>query len=107
MASDVQAILSLEVPIIVLLGERQMRLSAVCSLAPGAIVELPKGADEELTLLVNNKPVGAGLAVKVGENFGIKISYIGDLKSRIAALGGQEAGDEAASLAESMISGQG
>ena len=106
MASDVQAILSLEVPIIVLLGERQMRLSAVCALAPGAIVEMPKGADEELTLLVNNKPVGAGLAVKVGENFGIKITYIGDLKSRIAALGAAEE-DETASLAESMLAGQG
>ena len=88
MASDVRSILSLEVPIIVLLGERSMRVSDVCALAPGAIVELPKAADEELTLLVNNKPVGTGLAVKVGENFGIKITYIGDLKARIAALGG-------------------
>ncbi len=64
-----------------------MRVSEVCALGPGAIVELPKGADEELTLLVNNKPVGMGQAVKVGENFGIKVSYMGDLRERIAALG--------------------
>ena len=114
MSSDVRSILSLEVPIIVLLGERSLRVSEVCALGQGAIIELPKGAEEELTLLVNNKPVAAGVAVKVGENFGIKITYIGDLRSRIAAMGGEdkaEAGeaepaatpDPMATLAESTL----
>ncbi len=116
MASDVRAILSLEVPIIVLLGERSMRVSEVCALSPGSIIELPKGAEEELTLLVNNKPTGAGFAVKVGENFGIKITYIGDLKTRIEALGAAEqaeaggaapgGGDGLSALADSMLAGQ-
>jgi flagellar motor switch protein FliN/FliY len=111
MASDVRAILSLEVPIIVLLGERSMRVSEVCALGPGSIIELPKSADEELTLLVNNKPTGAGIAVKVGENFGIKITYIGDVRTRIAALAGDAeqgpAGDDGLSaLADSMLAGQ-
>ena len=38
-------------------------------------------------LLVNNKPIGSGNAVKVGENFGIRINFIGDLKDRILAMG--------------------
>lgn len=87
MLSDVKGILSLEVPLIVLLGDRQMKVADVVSMATGSIIELPKGADEELTVLVNNKPVGSGSAVKVGENFGIKITYMGDIKSRIMALG--------------------
>jgi flagellar motor switch protein FliN/FliY len=115
MASDVRAILALEVPIIVVLGERTMKVSEVCALSPGAIIELPNRAEDELTLQVNNKPVGAGIAVKVGENFGIRITFIGDLKSRIAALGGGEAkaapaaggGDDLAALAEAMLAGQG
>ncbi len=118
MPSDIKAILSLEVPIIVVLGERSMRVSEICALGPGAIIELPKGADEELELLVNNKPVGVGSAVKVGENFGIKITYIGDLRARIAAMGGESgepgaaaapnnaSADDLASLAESMLAGQ-
>ena len=57
------------------------------ALAPGAILELPKLADEELEVLVNNKPIGLGTAVKVGENFGIRITYVGDLRHRINALG--------------------
>ena len=77
-----------------------MRVSEVCALGPGAIIELPKGSDEELTLLVNNKPVGAGQAVKVGENFGIRITYIGDVRTRIAALG------EGVAAADGAMAGQ-
>ncbi|MBX3385695.1 MAG: FliM/FliN family flagellar motor switch protein [Phycisphaeraceae bacterium] len=87
MPSDLRTILKLEVPIIVVLGERLMRAREVVSLIPGAIIELPKKAEDELTLLVNNRAVGTGYAVKVGENFGIRLTYIGDIKQRIAALG--------------------
>lgn len=91
MASDLRSILSLEVPIIVLLGERQMKTSEVVSLVPGAIIELPKNSEDELALQVANKPIGTGQAVKVGENFGLRISFIGDLKARIDALAGKSA----------------
>jgi flagellar motor switch protein FliN/FliY len=111
MPSDIRSILSLEVPIIVLLGERSMKISDVVSLIPGSIVELPKKVDEELSLLVNNRSVGSGVAVKVGENFGLKVTYMGNLVERIAALGDKpaEAGkseDEVAALAEAMLAGQ-
>lgn len=87
MPSDLRSILNLEVPVIVLLGERRIRVSAVTGWVPGAIVELPKQSEEELQILVNNKVVGTGVAVKVGENFGVRITYIGDIKNRIQALG--------------------
>jgi flagellar motor switch protein FliN/FliY len=100
MASDLSALLRLEVPVIVRLGERTMTLNEVLGLVPGAIIELPKNADEELDLLVNNKQIGTGTAVKVVENFGIRISYIGDLKARIEALGGKDATAVAVTAAE-------
>lgn len=87
MPADLRSILSLEVPVIVLLGERKMKTSDVVSLIPGSIIELPKNVDEELILLVNNRPIGRGVAVKVGENFGLRISSTGDLRERIAAMG--------------------
>jgi len=60
----------------------------ILSLAPGSILEFPKHADEPLDLLINNKPIGHGSAVKVGENFGIRLSDIGPEKDRIEAMGG-------------------
>ncbi len=112
MTPELEAILRLEAPIIVQIGQRSMPVEGVLSLAPGSIIELPKGSDEELELLVNNKPIGLGIAVKVGENFGLKISYIGDLKARVVAMGESGAGAaaaadaEAAAIADAMLAGQ-
>lgn len=112
MCADLEAVLQLEVPVIVQLGTRAMKLSEVLRLVPGAIIELPKQADDELELMVNNKVIGTGKAVKVGENFGLRISFIGDVRKRVAAMGAQpaspeEAGDvDAAALAEALLAGQ-
>ncbi|HEX7011023.1 MAG TPA: FliM/FliN family flagellar motor switch protein [Phycisphaeraceae bacterium] len=89
MPADVSTILKLRVPLIVQIGRRRMKLEDVLALGPGAIVELNKHADEELDLLVSNKPVGKGTAVKVGENFGIRITHIGTARQRIDAMGSQ------------------
>lgn len=116
MSADLEAILKLEVPLIVQLADRMMPADEVLALGPGAIVELPKDADEELEILVNNKPIGLGMAVKVGENFGIRVSYVGDLREKVAALGGALAGPqkdpeeewdpETEALADQFLAGQ-
>lgn len=82
-----ETVLKLEVPVIVHIATRVMRVEDVMNIAPGAIIELPKRAEDELDILVNNKTIGHGRAVKVGENFGIRVSYIGDLEQRVKALG--------------------
>lgn len=86
MKRSVDQILRIEVPLLVQLAERQLTLGEVLELTPGAIIELPKTAEEELEILINNKVIGTGHAVKVGENFGIRVSYIGDLADRISAM---------------------
>lgn len=88
-AATLSSILKLEVPIVVQLGERRMGLREVLALSPGAIIEIPRNAEAELELCVHNKTIGCGNAVKVGENFGLQITYIGDVRDRIAALGNQ------------------
>ncbi|MBL1216456.1 MAG: FliM/FliN family flagellar motor switch protein [Planctomycetes bacterium] len=90
MPSDLDSILQLDVPIIVRISERRMLVDEVVAFAPGTILELPKSADEDLDVLVNNVPIGQGQAVKVGENFGVEVTYVGDLKARIAAMAGQQ-----------------
>ncbi len=101
-------ITALEVPIVVRLGGRQMRVAEVTALVPGSIVELPKRADTELDLLVNNHQIATGRAVKVGENFGLKISSIGSAEERArAAQAVAPAMDaQAEALAEALLKGQ-
>jgi len=87
MPARLESILKLEVPLIVQIARRSMKAGDVMSLVPGAIVELPKRAEDELELLINNKVIGTGTAVKVGENFGVRVAYVGDLKQRVEAMG--------------------
>jgi len=111
MSADVKAILRLEVPVIVRLGVRTMKLSEVLALMPGSIIELPKSAGDELDLMINNKQIGCGTAVKIVENFGIRITYVGDLKNRIEAMGAgggsdEPSEDDLSALADSLLAGQ-
>jgi len=111
MARDLKTLMSLEVPIVVRLGHRKLSVREVLRLAPGAIIELPKTADEELELYINNVHVGFGTAVKVGENFGIQLSYVGDVSERVEAIGadaesgsgGRTSDDD---FAEQLLAGQ-
>ncbi len=74
-------------------GERPMRMGEVLALTPGAIIELNKRSEDELDLLINNKQIGSGTAVKVGENFGLRVTFIGDVRARIEAMSGAEASE--------------
>ena len=86
MPSTTESILKLEVPIVVRIGEREMKLHEVLGMTAGAIVEIPKLADAELDLMVNNQVIGHGTAVKVGEKFGILVTFVGTPAERAAAL---------------------
>ena len=87
MASGLKTILALEVPVIVQIAERIMTVDEVTEIAPGAIIELPKSANDDLEISVKNKTIGTGSAVKVGENYGIRVTFLGDLDDRITAMG--------------------
>lgn len=84
---ELRRILQLQVPVIVKLAERKLTLAEVMRLGPGAIIEFFKSSDEPLELLINNKVIGLGEAVKVGENFGLKITQVGDVKEVIRSMG--------------------
>lgn len=89
MATDLKTILNLSVPVIVHVGHLKMSMDDLLALGPGAILELEKSSEEDLDLLVNNKRIGQGIAVKVGENFGIKIKAIGSRRQIVQAMAGE------------------
>ncbi len=69
-------ILQLSVPLVVRVAQRQMKLRQILEISTGSIVEFDTPAESELDLLVNNSPVAKGMAVKVGENFGIRLTRV-------------------------------
>ncbi len=113
MATDISSIMSLEVPLVVVLGEQSLIINDIKNWIPGSIIELGKEAEEDLEIRINNKQIGEGSAVKIGENFGIQVNYIGDPKDRINAMGDDDTGNSdsaeemnAEDLAAALLDGQ-
>ncbi len=79
-------LLRLRVPVVVRLAQRTMPISAIRDLAVSAVIEFVKAVDEPLELLINNHPIGRGVCVKVGENFGLKLTEICDRRQRVLSL---------------------
>jgi flagellar motor switch protein FliN/FliY len=90
-ADDLGRLLRLQVPVIVKLAHRRMRLGEIMRLSVGTIVEFAKPAEEPLDLLVSNVVIGQGDVVKVGENYGLRVTRIGKPAETIRALGGATA----------------
>ena len=86
--SELRRILRMRVPVLVNLADRDISLQFVLSWTPGSIIEFDKPADSELRLVIANKTIGAGHAVKIGENFGLRVTAVGDVTDRIRAMGG-------------------
>jgi len=69
-------VLKLSVPLVVCLSEKQLQLGEIMRLGVGSTIEFDNSCADPLDLRVNNQTIGSGEAVKVGENFGLKITSI-------------------------------
>ncbi len=84
---EVARLLRIKVPVIVQLAARRMYISTVRKLSLGMILEFHKPIDEPLDLLISNRPIGRGDAVKVGEHFGLRVTAIRNPAARIKSMG--------------------
>ena len=69
-------IMNVPVTVSVRLAERKMPLGQVVALVPGSLVPFNKSCEDLLDLFVNNYRYCQGEAIKIGENFGLKIAHI-------------------------------
>jgi flagellar motor switch protein FliN len=69
-------LLKIEVPVMVNLVSKKQTIQEIMELGPGAIVNFEKSCDDPLELMVGNRRVALGSAVKVGDKFGIEITEV-------------------------------
>ncbi|RMF72044.1 MAG: hypothetical protein D6744_17210 [Planctomycetota bacterium] len=84
---EIKRLLRLRVPVIVELARCRMSLANIRQLSLGRILEFSKPVNDSLEIRVNNRSIGEGEAVKVGENFGLRVTRIRTRSQRITALG--------------------
>lgn len=78
LSKNLERILKIPVPVIVVLAEKTLSFKEVLAMNEGTVIEFEKSSSETLKLLVNDRKVGLGRVVKVGERFGLRIEEIGD-----------------------------
>lgn len=86
MPNKVERILKIPVPVIVVLAEKSLTFKEVLSMNEGTVLEFEKNNAEPLMLLVNDRKIGLGRVVKVGERFGLRIEDIGDPEEIVSQL---------------------
>lgn len=82
-------ILRIRVPLIAELARRKVAISVIRSLTNGSIIEFERPVDSPVTLLINNHAIGEGIAVRIDEMFGLRITEIGGTRERITSMGGR------------------
>ncbi len=71
-----RSLLRIEVPVSVRLASKKESVQEIIELAPGSIIKFDKACEQPLHLYVGNQEVAEGEAVKVGDNFGFRLSQM-------------------------------
>jgi len=77
-------LMNVPVQVSVRLAEKRLELDSVLSLVPGSIITFNKSCEELLDLYVNNHQFARGEAVKIGENFGLRLTEVGVKPVRVS-----------------------
>lgn len=67
----------LPVQAIVKLASKKIEMNQLLSICPGSLITFDKPCEDPLELYINNQVYCQGEAVKIGENFGLKIDRVG------------------------------
>lgn len=79
-------LLKLRVPVVIRLAHKKMDVQAISKMMVGTIIEFDKSAGDELEIMIRNKPIGYGVAVRTGESYGLRITSLCDIRETIAAM---------------------
>jgi|SRR5213594_4093839 len=79
-------LLDIPLEVTVEIGRTKLTLQELLRLTPGSVIELGKGTDERLDVLVNGKPVARGEAVMVNDKFGVRLTDVTSPSERLAGL---------------------
>jgi flagellar motor switch protein FliN/FliY len=66
----------IRVPLMVMLGTKELPVSEVAAIGPGTIIALDAIAGEPVTLLASGEAVAKGEVVVIDENFGIRVTEL-------------------------------
>jgi flagellar motor switch protein FliN len=79
-------LLHVRVPVTVTLAVKRQPVEQILELAPGSLIQFDKSCEETLELRIGEHRIAEGLAVKVGEKFGLKVNRLTPPTDRVQTL---------------------
>jgi flagellar motor switch protein FliN len=70
------AILDIDLPVVVRFGRTEMTLKTLTTLGPGSVIELGRSPDDPVDVLVSNQLLARGEVVIVGGSYGVRITDV-------------------------------
>jgi flagellar motor switch protein FliN len=83
------AILDIDLPLLVRFGRTEMLLRTLSALGPGSVIDLGRSPDDPVDLLVSNQVVARGEVVIVGGNYGVRITDVMSSGDRVRSIEGE------------------
>lgn len=83
-----ESVLQVQVPVVVTLARKKMKIDQVLKLVPGVMIQFEKSYDSPMTVEVVDQPIAQGDVVKAGEKFGLRITEILSPAERFISLTG-------------------
>ena len=82
-------IMDIDLPLVVRFGHTELSLKAITALGPGSVIELGRGPDELVEVLISNRVVARGEVVIVGGNYGVRVRDVISASQRARSLEGE------------------
>jgi flagellar motor switch protein FliN/FliY len=81
-----ELLLDVDLPVSISFGKTQIPLKDVLKLTTGSIVELNRGVNDQVEVLVNQSLIARGEVVVVEGNYGVRIQEIVTRQDRLRSL---------------------
>jgi flagellar motor switch protein FliN len=79
-------IMDIDLPLVVRFGRTELSLKALTALGPGSVIDLGRGPDEPVDVLISNRVVARGEVVIVGGNYGVRVRDVISAAERARSL---------------------
>lgn len=85
-ADTLEAVLDMQLPLVVRFARTVMPLKTLASLGPGSIVDMERSPDEPVQMLVGDRMIARGEVVVVGGHYGVRVTDLVSAAERARAL---------------------
>lgn len=85
-ARKLEAVLDIDLPVIVRFGKTTMSLKALAALGPGSMIDMGRSPDEPVQVMVGERVIARGEVVIAGGNYGVRITDLVSAADRVRAM---------------------